>query len=254
MGRVLRKVADSDGPYLIAVPRSNLARVESDAFPHVSAALPFDFDLESVVRESSRLIDNATDDAHNIITAAHRRAQALLEKAHVDADEIEKRAHEDGMAVGRAEALAHIEEELREARETMKSLLTSALSQRRTLIENAEKEILRLSYSVAERVLHAEIERNPDVVVNVARSAVKRLVERERVTVRVNPEDLERMRAHREDMLALGDIREVRVIGDPRVDRGGVLLETDGGTIDARISTQLQETRRALKIDELPEA
>lgn len=248
MGKVLRKVEDAVGPYLLMVPRAHKSGLEHVGTP--VADLPPEFDLESVVRESSRLVDNATSDAHRIITTAHRRAQGLLEKANVDADEIEKRSHEDGMAVGRADALALIEDELRDARETMKSLIESAMVQRRSLIESAEKEIIRLAYAVAERIVHSEIEHNPDVVVDVARAAVKRLVERERVTIRVNPIDLERMRAQREDMLAIGDIREVRVIPDARVDHGGVILETDGGTIDARVSTQLHESRRVLDIDE----
>ena len=251
MGKVLRRVEDSVGPYFLTVPRAHGAEVHHPGLSGAPAGdLPFAFDLETVVRESSRLVDNATSDAHRMITSAHKRAQGLLEKARSDADEIEKRAREDGMAVGRAEALSLIEQELREARETMSNIIESALKQRRSLIESAEKEIVRLGYAVAERVVYAEIERNPDVVVDVARAAVKRLVERERVTIRVNPEDLERMRSHREDMLALGDIREVRVIADGRVDHGGVLLETDGGTIDARIATQLQESRRVLHIDE----
>jgi hypothetical protein len=40
----------------------------------------------------------------------------------------------------------------------------------------------------------------------------------------------------------------MRVIEDQRVDRGGVVLETDGGSIDAKISTQLTEVRKILQI------
>ena len=250
-GRVLRALDDSADVYLLSVPRSDLSASEPLALTNslVHESYP-EFDLETLVRESSRLVDTATGDAYRIIKAAHRRAQTLLEKAHVDAEEIEKRAREDGMSVGRAEAFSHIEQDLREARETMTGILESTLAQRRSLIESAESEIIRLAYVLAKRIVQSEIESNPDLVVENARSAIKRLVERERVTIRVNPEDLERMRSHREDMLAFGDIREVRVIADARVDRGGVILETDGGTIDARISVQLEEAQRVLGIDE----
>jgi flagellar assembly protein FliH len=250
MGRVLRAVEHSTGRYLLAVPRGEATHLEREPFAHAPSHFHADIDLERIVRESSRMIDDATDDAHHVISAAHMRAQQLLAKAQNDAEEIEKHAQQDGMALGRADALALIEDELREARETMKELLESARAQRRVLIEQAESEIVRLGYALAESIVQGEVDKNDDVVVNVARAAIKRLVERERVTVRVNPDDLERMRAHREDMLALGDIREVRVIGDPGVGRGGVVLETDGGAIDARITTQLQESRRALLVDD----
>ena len=66
--------------------------------------------------------------------------------------------------------------------------------------------------------------------------------------MRVNPSDLERMREHRDEFLSSGDIKNFRVIEDQRVDRGGVVVETDGGTIDARISPQLNEAKRVLHI------
>jgi flagellar assembly protein FliH len=84
----------------------------------------------------------------------------------------------------------------------------------------------------------------------MARVAIGRLVEKESVTVRVNPGDLERMREHRDELLSNGEIKNFRVIEDQRVDRGGVVVETDGGTIDARISTQVNEARRVLHIED----
>jgi flagellar assembly protein FliH len=57
------------------------------------------------------------------------------------------------------------------------------------------------------------------------------------------------MRVHRDELLALGDVKTMRVIEDQRVDRGGIVLETDAGTIDAKISTQLTEVRKILNID-----
>jgi len=68
--------------------------------------------------------------------------------------------------------------------------------------------------------------------------------------VRVNPADLERMRDHRDELIAIGDIRNLRVVEDKRVDRGGVVIDSDTGTIDARIRTQLDEARKILHIDD----
>jgi flagellar assembly protein FliH len=68
--------------------------------------------------------------------------------------------------------------------------------------------------------------------------------------VRVNPGDLEQIREHREELLSNGEIKNLRVVEDQRVDRGGVVVETDGGTIDARISTQVNEAKRVLHIED----
>jgi flagellar assembly protein FliH len=117
-------------------------------------------------------------------------------------------------------------------------------------MESAEPELVRLAVGIAERVLHQQIALDRGVVVEMAKVAIARLVEKESVTVRVNPGDLERMREHRDELLDSGEIKNFRVVEDQRVDRGGVVVETDGGTIDARISTQLNEAKRVLHIED----
>jgi len=69
------------------------------------------------------------------------------------------------------------------------------------------------------------------------------------VTLRVNPADLDTIRQHREAITASNDVEHLRIVEDQRVDRGGVLVETEAGTIDAKIATQLREARRAILND-----
>ena len=115
--------------------------------------------------------------------------------------------------------------------------------ERHKLIEEAEPELVRLAFGIAERVLHQQVALDRGVAVEMAKVAIARLIERDTVTVRVNPADLERMREHRDELIAIGDIRNLRVVEDKRVDRGGVVVDSAAGTIDARI--RRSSTRRA---------
>jgi len=117
-------------------------------------------------------------------------------------------------------------------------------------MESAEPELVRLAVGIAERVLHQQI---ASTVASLSRWPAWRsraLSKKESVTVRVNPGDLERMKEHRDELLNSGEIKNFRVVEDQRVDRGGVVVETDGGTIDARISTQVNEAKRVLHIED----
>jgi flagellar assembly protein FliH len=74
------------------------------------------------------------------------------------------------------------------------------------------------------------------------RNALRRVVDTGKVRVRVNAEDLETVRASREELATLIDgIENLEIISDRRVGAGGAVVETEGGTIDARIETQLSE-------------
>jgi flagellar assembly protein FliH len=185
-----------------------------------------------------------------LLDDAHVRAQAMISDAAARADQLveatKAQAHRDGFAEGTAAA----DREMSAMTETMRNLVDMARVERHKLMEDAEPELVRLAIGIAERVLHQQIALDRSVVIEMAKVAIARLVERESVTVRVNPGDLERMREHREAFLSSGDIKNFRVIEDQRVGRGGVVVETEGGTIDARIGTQLNEAKRVLRIED----
>jgi flagellar assembly protein FliH len=207
-------------------------------------------DVEAIRAEAEELLDVAARNAEALLDDAHQRARALVEDAAARADTIaqdaRRRGHDEGFAAGRDEA----DRQMNDMLVTMRGLLEMARVERHKLIEAAEPELVRLALGIAERVLHQQIALDRGVVVEMAKVAIARLIERDTVTVRVNPADLERMREHRDELIAIGDIKNLRVVEDQRVDRGGVLVDTDAGTIDARISTQVEEARKILHIED----
>jgi len=207
-------------------------------------------DVEALRAEAQGLLDRAAHDAETLLRDAHARARTLVEEAATRAKSIEtdarSKGHDEGFTQGREAA----DRDMNDMLVTMRSLLEMARVERHKLIEEAEPEIVRLALGIAERVLHQQVALDRGVAVEMAKTAIARLIERDSVTVRVNPADLERMREHRDELIAIGDIRNLRVVEDQRVDRGGVVVDTGAGTIDARISTQLEEARKILHIEE----
>lgn len=207
-------------------------------------------DVEAVRAQAQALLDEAAQNAEALLADAHARARALVEDAAARADAIAQDARAKGHAEGFAAGRTQAEHELDDMLGTMRELLEMARVERRKLLEDAEPELVRLALGIAERVLHQQVALDRGVVVEMAKTAIARLIERDSVTVRVNPADLERMREHREELVAIGDIRNLRVVEDQRVGRGGVVVETEAGTIDARIATQLDEARKILHIED----
>ncbi|HEY0615477.1 MAG TPA: FliH/SctL family protein [Candidatus Elarobacter sp.] len=207
-------------------------------------------DVEAIRAQAQGLIDDAERNAEMLLADAHNRSRALVEDAAARADTIaqdaRKRGHDEGFQAGRDAA----DREMNDMLVTMRGILEMARAERHKLIEDAEPELVRLALGIAERVLHQQVALDRGVVVEMAKGAIARLIERDTVTVRVHPADLERMREHRDELIAIGDIRSLRIVEDQRVDRGGVVVDTDAGTIDARIATQLEEARKILHIED----
>jgi flagellar biosynthesis/type III secretory pathway protein FliH len=207
-------------------------------------------DVEAVRAEAAALLDNASRDAEALIRDAQERAASLIADAQTRVVQIEKDAHDTGMEQGLSDGRASAQAEMEEMLETMRGLIEMARIERHKIIEQAEPEIVRLSTAIAERILHKHVSVDPATVLDMTRNAITRIVNRENVTVRVNPADIETMRENRDRLMLFNDIEHMRVIEDQRVDRGGVVIETEAGTIDAKVSTQLREVRRLLAVDE----
>jgi flagellar assembly protein FliH len=266
MGRVIRGAAIARNSYIVTVPELG-SKLDSDASsgelderfaaagetseePAELPEVPATVDVERVRADAEALIDTATAQGEAILHDAAKRARAIVDDAVAQAAQIEAQAqahgHDEGLAAGRAAAQA----EFADATATMLELVESVRAQRHLVIEGAEPEIVRLAMAIAERIVHQQIATDPSVIVESVRHALTRLANREVITLRVNPADLETIRKHREEFANSSEIEHLRIIEDQRVDRGGVIVETEAGTIDAKIATQLREARRVLQVAE----
>jgi len=55
------------------------------------------------------------------------------------------------------------------------------------------------------------------------------------------------VKEHRQDLITLLDgIDHLEITDDQRVGKGGCIIETNAGNIDARIETQLEQVEKAL--------
>ena len=91
------------------------------------------------------------------------------------------------------------------------------------------------------------------IAIEIICNALRRVADNGALRVRVNPDDLEMVRSNRADLLHIveGVSRTSKFVEDRRVGAGGCIVETESGSIDARIETQLAslgDTLNGLKL------
>lgn len=155
---------------------------------------------------------------------------------------------ESELAAARAEAY---EEGLRAARAELGGVASALMTAGRELeaaresaAEDVEPIAVGLALRIAEKVLGGEVLARPELVLEVVHGALRRLSEPLPATLLVNPDDAELVR----DALAEFSIEhggELSVREERRVERGGAIVRTAAGEIDAQIATQLE---RAAKV------
>ena len=120
-------------------------------------------------------------------------------------------------------------------------------AQQRDLLLQSEETVVRIAVAVARKIVGDAIAVRDDAVLETVRNALKHVVEKESVSIHVNPEDLKIVREHGSEWLAaLEATRSLEVQEDERIGRGGCLVETEAGNVEAQIDKQLKALERAL--------
>jgi flagellar assembly protein FliH len=124
--------------------------------------------------------------------------------------------------------------------------LTDLAGLRETLIQQTERQMVQLALTIARRIVLREVSLDPELIAAMAHVALKKLGTSSPATIRLNPEDYTVV-AHDGERWGGG---QVTVVPDPAISRGGCLVESEFGRIDASIDRQFDEMTRALLGDE----
>jgi flagellar assembly protein FliH len=159
-------------------------------------------------------------------------------------DAMREQAFEEGFAAGVAQAQSQLEgpaSALAAAAEQLQALRTDAAA-------SVEADAVDLALRIAEQAVGAAIAADPELVVEAVRGALRRLVERDRVLILVNPDDLELVRDHVARLVGeLGGIEHCEVQAERRVRPGGAIVRTSEGEVDATLETKLARAREVLE-------
>lgn len=208
-------------------------------------------------------LDEIRANADALLTEAHVRAREIVEDAEREARAIEEQARQDGYRAGFTEGYTAATEacemqstaERAQFRSDVEHLVELIESDRRRQWAEAEQQIVSFTLELARKVVKDDAKVNHEIAVSVVRNALRRVVKTDHIRIRVNAADLTTVRDRREDLLALIDgINQMEVVEDRRVGPGGCVVDTSGGTIDARVDTQFDELETALgRVMEDPE-
>ena len=185
------------------------------------------------------------------------QAQDVIEAARNEAEALRRRAIEDGRAAGVRQGLADAEREI-ETRATeiatrfvderlgsvlpaLQAAAEGLADERDRWLAEWENTAVRLGISIAEKLLHRQLEVRPDAVRERLAQSLQLASGSAQVTVRLNPGDLQRLGPEARDVVrSLASCGQATLTPDAGLSPGSAVIETGAGTIDARIETQLE--------------
>ena len=206
-----------------------------------STDLTPDGSLPSVSRRApviERSTVEAKSQAQDIRARAQAEADDILNHARQEAEAILAQAKEQGYAQGRDQGASELVEAVARSSQRLQQIEGQLVPQ-----------IKDLALGIAKKILGKELSSRPEAVVELVKQALaEKARQRKEISLRVNPEDLQIIRENRAELLeVLSRAQEISIREDPDVARFGVIIETDAGTIDAQLETQLAVLEGVLK-------
>ncbi|MCH8164178.1 MAG: hypothetical protein IH889_01070 [Planctomycetes bacterium] len=113
-------------------------------------------------------------------------------------------------------------------------------SDRNAMLDAAREDVLEFALAMGTKITHRTIEADPTVVTDQLAEALALLAEPTAVTVSINPEDRPMVESVLPDMLQrLSRCAHIDVREEATVSRGGCIVATGKGRIDATIERQI---------------
>jgi flagellar biosynthesis/type III secretory pathway protein FliH len=171
---------------------------------------------------------------------SEKRAEALKEeiltKARRRAESIEREAYEKGYHQGEVTGEKVAQKKFESTMASLQKTLLEMDKLKAEIVVSMEPFLVQLALKIARKIVHHEITLNPDVILQTIRAAMNELVHTNTVTVRLNPSDYQHVSQY--PLHIAEGVKNLIFEADPGIDRGGAILETDFGDLDARIEQQ----------------
>jgi flagellar assembly protein FliH len=183
----------------------------------------------------------------------HVRTEAakIIAEARREAAQIKVRAAEEGkqaaFAAVEAAVRARLDQQLHSAIAAIRQTAVQISESRQAWQQHWQAHAVALAVAIAARICRRQIEQNPKITLAWIREALELATGSEQVTLRLNPDDLAVLAGQIDELSRdLKGVGAIRVVADPAVTAGGCRVETEFGSLDQQIETQLNRIREEL--------
>ena len=159
---------------------------------------------------------------------------------------LEREAYEQGFEQGRKDGLALETRQMEEKGKQFDALFSEINQLKGRIYIETESDMLKLSMLIAKRVIHEEIQTNNHIIGKTIEAAAAFLVDKSRIRIKIGPEDMSEVKGLLPDFAAMSKGGQFQLIEDHTIHRGGCIMETGFGRINATIEDQLKELEKTI--------
>ena len=179
-------------------------------------------------------------------------AARLIAEAKQEAERIRREAAEQGRIEGeraaRKETTLAQEKQWTAVLAVVDGLVTEINGAKQAWKEHWEQTAIGLAIAISERILRRELTDRPQISLELVRETLELATGGDQVRILLSPNDYRTLGNHVTDLAqTIGTLGTVEVVADASIDVGGCRVETQFGSIDQQVETQLRRIEEELK-------
>ncbi len=185
--------------------------------------------------------DDMAEQAKEYLEEMRRQAEKIIAQAQSEADQLRAQAEADGKVAAEKTAEGLLESRIAE---TMLPALKNAVEElsatKEAWVVQWERQLVRLASAIAEKVIRREIAQHPEITLELIKDSLKLAAGSPRLTIRLSPADYDALGDQVGRLVEhIGLVGTSEIVRDECVTPGGCRLDSDFGTIDQQIESQI---------------
>ncbi len=191
--------------------------------------------------EREAILEAAQQEAEQIKAQAQQEAEQIKTQAQQEAEQIKVQALEQGKTQGLQQGHQEGRAQVKGLLEQLQAMMVEGQQILEAMFIQQEPEIRQLVCHIVGQVVQTQIETDDEVVVRVTRECLRKAADRQHVRLLIHPDDQKKIEEWVPNFTRMyDDIDKITVEADPRVNRGGVMVESGAGGVDGRLDKQIE--------------
>ncbi|OFZ20297.1 MAG: hypothetical protein A2Z20_12850 [Bdellovibrionales bacterium RBG_16_40_8] len=216
--------------------------VASSEFVSLQGQKSSDFQIADIIAEQSGVADLRKKNIEAQVEGT------VLERLKEIEEQAYKQAYELGLSEGTEKAYADKNTEFLHKLEGFDKLLLAVETTKATLLKENESSLIKLIFQIASKLALRDISLNEKHIVGLLSELIVEVQTAESINVKLNPEDFRFIEDLRNKKVKeIEKFEHVRIQPNDEVTKGGCIIVTNYGEIDATIEQRVQKAWAALE-------
>jgi flagellar assembly protein FliH len=191
------------------------------------------FNLEDISQRANGYLDEIRIQAARIVVEAQKQAETVRRKAEEEGRQAAMRAAERVLD-------EKVSKKMESLLPAIRQMIDELADARQSWLKDWEKATVKLACAIAEKITRRQLEKHPDLTVELVREALEMAGGSPGVRIQMNPLDVESLGSQVQRLTQEFDrVATAQIVADENVAPGGCRLETRHGAIDQQFQAQL---------------